>query len=272
MRINEILVESQQLDEGPLGSLAKAVGKGVGGVAKGVGAVAGGIAGIPGAVKKGFQAGKAAVQGDEPAPGAAPTQTQANLAKTGNPVGAPSATEPVAAEPAEKKPGLLQKIGQAAGDFKKGFQQGSGQPAAPDASAPAATSQAPATNTPDPAAAAQNPAADTQQQPVAKQPTAYAQVKANIDKLDKKGKQRILQALQKQLGTSTVASIPQQQTDPKQPPVQQQPVVKPRAKKSVNISGRKKVAAPQTQTQVVNQSKEPKGTMVAEGFSIFRKR
>ncbi len=265
MRINEILVESQQLDEGPLGSLAKAVGKGVGGVAKGVGAVAGGIAGIPGAVKKGFQAGKATVQGDEPAAaaGTAPSQAQANLAKTDNPVGAPSAA------PAAKKPGLLQKIGQAAGDFKKGFQQGSGQTAEPDASAPAATSQAPATNTSAPAAAAQTPTADTQQQPVAKQPTAYAQVKANIDKLDKKGKQRILQALQKQLGTSTVASIPQQQTDPEQPPVQQQPVVKPRAKKSVNISGRKKVAAPQT--QVVNQSKETKGTMVAEGFSIFRK-
>ena len=62
MRLNQILTEDQQqeiemLQEGPLGSLAKAVGRGVGkavgGVAKGVGAVAGDIAGIGGALKKG---------------------------------------------------------------------------------------------------------------------------------------------------------------------------------------------------------------------------
>ena len=74
MRINDILTESEIneleiLQEGPLGSLAKAVGTGVGkavgGVAKGVGAVAGGIAGIGSAVKKGFKAGKQAVAGDD---------------------------------------------------------------------------------------------------------------------------------------------------------------------------------------------------------------
>ena len=278
MRINEILVESQQLDEGPLGSLVKAAGRGVGNVIGGVAGAAGAAKGaVKGAVdraKSSFKAGEkgaydtlAGKPTAAPASGgaAAPDQTQTNLAKTGNPVGAPSDQAPAA--PAEK-PGLLKKMGQAVGDFKAGFQQGSGQSTAPDASAPAVTSQAPATNTPAPAAAAQNSTADTQQQPVAKQPTVYAQVKANIDKLDKKGKQRILQALQKQLGTSTVASTPQQQTASEQPPVQQ-PVVKPRAKKSVNISGRKKAAAPQQ--QMVNQSKEPKGTMVAESFSIFRK-
>ena len=39
-------------------------------------------------------------------------------------------------------------------------------------------------------------------------------------------------------------------------------------KQPVNISGKKKAAAPQQQVA----GKEPKGNMVAEGFSIFRKR
>jgi hypothetical protein len=62
MRINDILVESTQTNEGPLlNKLGDLVGKGVGTVAKGAGAVAGGIAGIGTAAKKGFQAGKASV-------------------------------------------------------------------------------------------------------------------------------------------------------------------------------------------------------------------
>jgi hypothetical protein len=152
MRINEILIESQQLDEGPFG---QAVGKAVGGVAKGVGAVAGGIAGIPGAVKKGFKAGKAAVSGD---PAADTTQA------------APDAAAPTAAAPAAKKPGLLQKIGKAATDFAQGYQQGTGQapattaPAAATTTAPAATA-APASTAPVPdttAAPAADPAAEKQ--------------------------------------------------------------------------------------------------------------
>ena len=65
MRINEILLESHSLEEGPF---SQAVGKAVGGVAKGAGAVAGGIAGIPKAFKKGFDAGKKTVGGDDAAP------------------------------------------------------------------------------------------------------------------------------------------------------------------------------------------------------------
>ncbi len=61
MKINELLVESQQLDEGPFG---QAVGKAVGGLAKGVGAVAGGVVGMGRALKKGYQSGKATVAGD----------------------------------------------------------------------------------------------------------------------------------------------------------------------------------------------------------------
>ena len=86
MRIEELLAESQNLEEGPgwdtakqgfkqmgqgVGNVAKGavqgapgvVGKTVGGVAKGLGAVAGGIAGAFNQAKAGFNAGKAAVGG-----------------------------------------------------------------------------------------------------------------------------------------------------------------------------------------------------------------
>jgi hypothetical protein len=109
MKINEILIESQQLDEGPF---TQAVGKVGGKIAKGV-------AGVGKDLKTGFKAG---YSGEEP---------------------------PASAEPAAKKPGLLQKIGQAAGDFKKGFQQGSGQTNTTTAQA----SPAPAATNPNAAAA-----------------------------------------------------------------------------------------------------------------------
>jgi hypothetical protein len=114
----------------------------------------------------------------------------------------------------------------------------------------------------------------------------YAQVKASVDKLDKKGKQRILQALQKEVGAPVAKPAvaapaqqvpaqqpaaevpPQQQAAPEQPPVQQQPVAKPRTRKPVNISGGKKAVQPQQQVA----SKENLGNMVAESFSIFRKK
>ena len=74
MRATDFLTESQTteiqtLTEGPLGSLIKAAGRGigkaVGGVAKGAGVVAGGVAGIGSAFKKGFQSGKTTVAGDD---------------------------------------------------------------------------------------------------------------------------------------------------------------------------------------------------------------
>ena len=67
MRLNQILTEEQQqeikmLQEGPLGSLVKAAGRGVGnvigGVAKGVGAVKGAVKGAVDRVKKDFSAGE----------------------------------------------------------------------------------------------------------------------------------------------------------------------------------------------------------------------
>lgn len=123
MRINDILTESEinelaVIQEGPLGSLAKAVGTGVGkavgGVAKGVGAVAGGIAGIGSAVKKGFKAGKQAVAGDDEeedddigTAATTPTSTAAPNT-TATPTPASTSTAPAAAPapatPAPNKP------------------------------------------------------------------------------------------------------------------------------------------------------------------------
>ena len=71
MRVNDLIVESEQLDE----LTAADVGRGVGKVAKGAGAVAGGVAGAWDAAKKGFQSGRATVAG-EPDPNAAPTTAQ----------------------------------------------------------------------------------------------------------------------------------------------------------------------------------------------------
>jgi hypothetical protein len=97
MRIQEIISESAQLDEGPiLNKIGSGIGKAVGGLAKGVGAVAGGIAGIGSAVKKGYQAGKSTVggAGDDPAAGAA-TPPSAGAA-TPPSAGAGAATPPSA--------------------------------------------------------------------------------------------------------------------------------------------------------------------------------
>jgi hypothetical protein len=189
MRINELLTESQleQLEEGPiLNKIGSAVGKGVGTVAKGVGAVAGGVAGVGSAVKKGFTAGKQTVAG-----------------AGDDPVAAPSGT------PAPKQ-GIMGKIGSAIGNFKAGYNQTTGAPtAAPSGAAPSAQSinqQGPAGTAPAVAqtgaagaALAKTTAAVANQTTAKAGQTVYAQVKANIDKLDKKGKQRILQLLQKSI-------------------------------------------------------------------------
>jgi hypothetical protein len=199
MKISDILVESKQLDEGPLlNKIGSAVGKGVGTVAKGVGAVAGGVAGLGSAVKKGFQAGKKAVAGagDEPTTPAAAGDT-------------------AVAAPAKKQPSPI------AAGVKQGIARAFSAPtgAAPEAGAAGAAPTAQQINKAGPAGA---PAAKAQTgkagqalakttQAVAGQDTAqagqtmYAQVKANVDKLDKKGKQRIMQLLQKSLGAPAAA-------------------------------------------------------------------
>jgi hypothetical protein len=180
MKIHEILVESQQLDEGPLlNKIGSAIGKGVGTLAKGVGAVAGGVAGAGTAIKKGWDAGKAAVAraGDDepetaaPAAAGAPAATaQAAPAAAGAPAAAP-----VGGPTAQPAAAAVNKAG-------------------PAGTAPAKPLQGQAK-----VAADKTAAATAGQDQSAAGQTMYAQVKANIDKLDKKGKQRILQLLQKSM-------------------------------------------------------------------------
>lgn len=178
MKISEILVESQQVDEGPLlNKIGAGIGKVAGTVAKGIGAVAGGVVGAGKALAKGYQAGKTTVGGagddieadpatDGTAGGAAATTPTAKTKSVagGAPVGGPT-TQPGA--------GAVNKSG-------------------PAGTAPAKTLAGQAK-----VAADKTAAATAGQDPSAAGQTMYAQVKANIDKLDKKGKQRILQLLQK---------------------------------------------------------------------------
>ena len=176
MKITEILVESQQLDEGPFGT---AVGKAVGGLAKGVGAVAGGVVGMGKAFKKGWNSGKATVAGDPDPNDAAPAAAPA--------AGAPAAAQaaPAAAGAPSTAPVGGPTVQPAAGAVNK---------AGPAGTAPAKPLQGQAK-----VAADKTAAATAGQDPSAAGQTMYAQVKANIDKLDKKGKQRILQLLQKSM-------------------------------------------------------------------------
>jgi 2-oxoglutarate dehydrogenase E2 component (dihydrolipoamide succinyltransferase) len=224
MRINEILIESQleQLDEGPkLDAFGRGVGKVVSGAAKGIGAVAGGVRGAFTALKKGYQSGKAVV-GDEPDP---------NAGKPGytDPVADPKAAPAPVADPNAGKPGYTDPVA----DPKAAPAPVADPNAAPApvADPNAAPAPAPSTTTP-PSAAEINaqgpegsaPAKDqtgaagaalaktdavTDKQTSTKAgETVYAQVKANIDKLDAKGKGRILQLVKQSLAT------PAQGTDP----------------------------------------------------------
>ncbi len=210
MKINEILKESQQINEGPI---AQAVGNVGGKIAKGV-------TDIGKDLKTGFKAG---YSGKKP---------------------------PV--KPAAKKPGLLSKIGQAVGDFKAGFQQGSSQVSEPSA---LATTSTPAANNSKPVA---TPAVDA---------AAEKQSKIGVGQINKiipTLRTRDLLSLQANL-EKAIAGKKQKSTPVVEP--EQQPVVKPRSKKPVNITGNKQVA--QSQKQMA--SKENLGSVVAESFSIFRK-
>ena len=217
MRIHEILTESQleQLDEGPkLDAFGRGVGKFAGGLAKGVGAVAGGVRGAFTALKKGYDSGKAVV-GDDPDPGA----------------GAPGYTDPV--EPADRTANTAPTPSTTPAPTPSTTpapQAADGSVAVPE---PASTTPAPTPSTTTPPSAAEINAqgpkgslpakpqtgdagkalakttAVVDKQQVASQEkanqTVYAQVKANVDKLDKKGKQRILQMLQKSMSAPAAA-------------------------------------------------------------------
>jgi hypothetical protein len=187
MKINELLVESQQLDEGPF---TQAIGKGAGKVARG-------IANIGKDLKTGFKAGYS----DEQPPAA--------TAKT--------------ATTAQPKSG-----GGFIDQFKKGFNQGRGD-AGTAQTAPVKQS----TTAVDPATA------DKVSQ------TLYAQVKANVGKLDKKGKQRILAFLQKSLDVTPEVKPT---VTPAVDPTAAQSQVAVTNPETVAKKGRKKKAAPDQAT------------------------
>lgn len=209
MKINEIIVESQQLDEGPLG---KAIGRGFGKAVQGVGAVAGGIAAAPGVFKKGFDAGKKTVSSvGTAAKPAAKAKPAAPAAKpVAKPVAKPAQTAPTATQepqlnlPSASKTGFLKAIDQLSGrdDFTSKIEKEKAAAVqAAKAGIKPTTGAQPATKTTTTTQQPQASAATTQQQPAptAATQSAYKQVKTNIDQLDKKGKQRLLNLLQKSL-------------------------------------------------------------------------
>jgi hypothetical protein len=133
------------------------------------------------------------------------------------PAQAPQAVEPQqAAQPAQqaaeptqdKKPSLMQRIGQGAGEFMYGYRGGAGAPPPGQQDAAAQTRSAqPGSDQPtgaDAPAAANQPAATG---------SAYMQLRSKVDQLDKKGKQRILAALQKDLGITPAAPAATADTD-----------------------------------------------------------
>lgn len=301
MKIAEILTESKQLDEGPLANkIGTAIGKGVGVLGKGIGAAAGGVVGLGKAIKKGYQAGKDVVSlGGDDDPNAAPSAAKPATAPAGKP--APTAPAAQAAAPAAQ-----------AAPAEPATAPGGGVGAQPSAQAvnkagPKGT--APAANLTGAAkAAADKVAAATQDQNATQAgQTLYAQMKANVDKLDKKGKQRLLALLQKSIAqapTKTSAAAPA--TTPAAPTgnydgktgaplsdkakadaafdaspegqAQQAKVdamgTAPAAttgKKPVKIRSRKKApaAAPAAQPQVAGYVHN--GKLIAEGLSLFRK-
>ena len=211
MRIQEILIESHQLDEGPLlNKIGSAVGKGVGTLAKGVGAVAGGIAGLGAAAKKGFQAGKTTVGGAGDADPAAAAGGAAPAGKPGAAAGGGTSTQPkgfIAGVKAGQNQGLSalndpNVVGStASADDEDPAAGGATPPSATDINkaGPKGTAAAKPLQGASKVAAAKTGAALAGQDQAQAGQTMYTQVKANIDKLDKKGKQRILQLLQKSM-------------------------------------------------------------------------
>jgi len=175
MRITELLTESetQHLEEGPiLNKIGSAVGNAARGVANTVGAVAGGVVGAGRAMKKGYQAGKAFV-GDDPDP---------NAGQPGYDAGGSAAAPKTTAAGAAPAPSGTAPSAQAI-----------------NAKGPAGTAPATAQTGAAGQALAKTTAAVDQQTTAKAGQTVYAQVKANVDKLDKRGKQRILQLLQKSM-------------------------------------------------------------------------
>ena len=190
MRINDIIVE-QQLEEGPLGAIARGAGKVIGGIAKGVGAIAGIGAGAKKAFQKGKQASVDVIGGtgqgaDAPAPAVAPAQ------------GATAAPAPAAAAPAGG--GAAQPATQGGAPAAQPAAQG-GAPAAQPAAQGGAAQPAAAPAQGGGAPAAQGGAQQKIEPTMQKQPAAgggdVADVIKQVDALQPAEKQQVLTAIQK---------------------------------------------------------------------------
>jgi hypothetical protein len=277
MKISDILVESKQLNEGPF---TQSIGRGFGKVAKGV-------SNIGKDLKTGFKAG---YSGEQPpaAPNAAPVK---------QPPAAPNAA-PVKKKENPTWAGVKQGFSRAfgsgsnyydtptpnSGEYGKLSRDGSkiwnnkskswepydtstAEPAnATAAGAGAAPANAPADA--EPTTQQINKAGSTKT-PQTQQggQTMYAQVKANIDKLDKKGKQRIMQLLQKNLG-APATNAPATNT-----PAGVQPAVDSRApaEKSARKPAKPTQAEIDADRERIMGSIVRTGKVVAESFSLFRK-
>ena len=183
MRLNELLTEDQDLEEGPLlNKIGAGIGKVAGGAAKAVGAVAGGIAGLGAAAKKGFQAGKTTVAGagDEPD---ADTTTAAPAAAASTNTAAPAAATTPAASTASKPAKSNTSFGRLA-QAAAGQDPDAKEPPAAGATSPAA--EKPAAGTTPPAAEKPAPAAND---------TAYAQAQKSISGLAPEQQKELLAAL-----------------------------------------------------------------------------
>jgi hypothetical protein len=283
MKITELLTESQQLQEGPLlNKLGTAVGNAVGTAAKGVGAVAGGVAGLGKAAKKGFQAGKDTVAGAGDNKSATKKTTRPSPTIQGIKAGINKSFGAKAFDvdsdslptPDSGDYGQLSKDGNRIWNKKtQGWEPydqtnkpstGTNAPPIQQINQQGPTGSAQAKQQTGKAAQALKQTAQAVAGKSAEQAgqTLYAQVKSQVNQLDKKGKQRILQLLQKSLQQAPAAPTQSAAaTAQPTPPKRGQPV------KVTGTSNPKVARLLQPQTA----SKENKGTMVAEGFSLYRK-
>lgn len=128
---------------------------------------------------------------------ASTAQTSAATPAAAQDTAAATDTKPsTAAEPEAEKPGLLQRIGKGFGDLATGFKQGYSGNYNLDDEGDATTSTPAKSGT---SSTASNQTADAKS-------VTFASIKANVDKLDKKGKQRILGVLKKELGVASPAA------------------------------------------------------------------
>ena len=291
MRLNEILTESQELEEGPLDAIGRGVAKGLGGIAKGAGMVAGVGTGMKKAYQKGKATSAAHIAGDVPAEPEDPEMKKAyddEYAKVTAPKQAKAAPQQA---PAGKSDSPF-----AGAVTNPAAPQGGNVAAAPAPQQAAQGQQAAPAPQQTPAAAPQQAAASG---------TAYKQAQQAVAGLDKKGKQRIMAMLQKQVGGAPAAAPaakaepqvfshskdqglgkqsdgqfiqPNQQFDTATGAPLAKPAAKPaRAKKqaaapAVWKNNRNPSAPATTKPGMQTQSKVTHGNIIAEGFTFYRKK